>query len=66
MLDTIEAKIFLLANNPGLGKSRPEIAADVRSFPVGNYLLLYRQIPGGVEIVRVIHGRRDLTKLKLQ
>jgi len=34
----------------------------VRSIPVGNYLILHRYKPGEdlVEIVRVIHGARDL------
>ncbi len=32
-------------------------------FPVGSYLILYREITGGVEIVRVVHGARDLPDL---
>lgn len=28
-------------------------------FPVGNYLILYRPIEAGVEIVRVLHGARQ-------
>jgi plasmid stabilization system protein ParE len=27
--------------------------------PVRSYLILYRQIEGGVEIVRVVHGARN-------
>lgn len=26
----------------------------------GNYLIFYRPIEGGIEVVRVIHGARDL------
>lgn len=66
LLDMLEEKFELLARNPGLGIRRPEISPDLRSFPVGNYLILYRSIPNGVEIVRVVQGQRDLTKLKLQ
>lgn len=29
----------------------------------GNYLILYRVHPGIVEIVRVLHGARDLSSL---
>jgi toxin ParE1/3/4 len=59
-LDTLEAKIGLLADNPLMGPARPDIARELRYHPVGNHLLLYRVIQGGIEIVRVVHGARDL------
>ena len=62
-LDTLEAKIGLLADNPLLGPARPDIARELRYHPVGNHLLLYRVIQGGIEIVRVVHGARDLLDL---
>jgi toxin ParE1/3/4 len=37
--------------------------ADLRSFPVGSYLLLYRRDSAGIELVRVIHGARDLPNI---
>jgi len=39
---------------------RDELAADLRSFPVGRYVIYYRSLPNGVEIVRVLHSARDL------
>jgi len=53
----------LLGERPRLGMARPDIAADLRHFPVGNYLVLYRDIGDGVEIVRYAHGRRRLQDL---
>lgn len=44
---------------PGIGVARPEVRPELRSFPVGNYLILYRQIDEGAEIVRVVHGARQ-------
>lgn len=41
----------------------PDIAKALRYHPVGNYLLLYRVIPNGIELVRVVHGARDLQQL---
>jgi toxin ParE1/3/4 len=35
----------------------------LRYFPVKNYLILYRQLADGVEIMRVVHGSRDLGAL---
>jgi toxin ParE1/3/4 len=63
MLDTIEEKGRLLADNPELGQARPDIAKDFRYLPVGRYLMLYRIIPGGIELVRMVHGMRQLTML---
>lgn len=45
-----------IAEMPGIGVARPEVRAELRTFPVGNYLILYRQIKDGAEIVRVVHG----------
>ena len=62
-LDTLEEKIRLLAENPLMGPARPDIARELRYHPVGSHLLLYRVIQGGIEIVRVVHGARDLLNL---
>jgi toxin ParE1/3/4 len=62
-IDTLEEKIRLLADNPLMGPARPDIARELRYHPVGNHLLLYRVIQGGIEIVRVVHGARDLLNL---
>jgi toxin ParE1/3/4 len=63
LLDEIEDKFLLLAANPQLGPTRPDIAADCRYFPVGRYLILYRLIPDGIEVVRVVQGSRRLEDL---
>jgi plasmid stabilization system protein ParE len=31
---------------------------DVRKFPMGNYLIYYRALPGKILIARVLHGKR--------
>ncbi len=46
-----------------MGPARPDLAAGLRYFIVGNYLVLYREAPDGVEIVRVVHGARHLPNL---
>jgi len=63
LLDNIEEKGRLLAENPMLGQARPDIAEDFRYLPVGRYLMLYRAIPNGIELVRVAHGMRLLSEL---
>lgn len=48
----------MLVANPLAGRERPELRKNLRSFPVGSYIILYTPLPDGVEIVRVINGRR--------
>jgi len=48
-----------IAEMPGMGVARP----DLRTFPVGNYLILYRQTDDGAEVVRVVHGARRWQEL---
>ena len=50
----------LLATQPKMGRSRPELALTLRSFPFQRYLVFYRPIAEGVELVRVLHSARDL------
>jgi toxin ParE1/3/4 len=65
LLDAIDEKCVLLGENPQLGQACPDIAPDMRYFPVRNYLILYREQPPGVELVRVLHGARDLDELSV-
>jgi toxin ParE1/3/4 len=62
-VDLIDQKFQALAGHPNPGRSRDELEEGLRSFPVGKYVIFYRAIPEGVEIVRVLHGSRDLTAI---
>ena len=62
-LDTVNDRISLLADNPYLGPARPDIAPDLQYLVSGNYLILYRVLSESVEIVRVLHGARNLAAL---
>jgi toxin ParE1/3/4 len=50
----------LLARQPNLGRARPELFTDLRSMLVGQYVIFYTPRPRGIEVVRVLHGARDL------
>ena len=39
-----------------IGVARPEVRPELRTLPFGNYLIVYREIEGGAEIVTVTHG----------
>lgn len=52
-----------LGDFPERGRQRREVGEGVRSFPVGRYLILYWITPRQVEVVRFVHGARDLRGL---
>jgi toxin ParE1/3/4 len=60
VLDAIATQCGLLATQPQLGRARPELAPELRSFPVGRYVLFYLPRSNGIELVRVLHGSRDV------
>lgn len=59
VIDGITGASRRLADFPECGPARPDIAPGVRSLIAGRYLLLYR-VGDVVEVVRVIHGARDI------
>jgi toxin ParE1/3/4 len=59
-VQTIDKKFHNLINEPFLGIALDEIETDLRSFPVGRYVIFYRRIAEGIEIIRVLHGARAL------
>lgn len=62
-LSNITQKFELLANFPNMGRRRDELSSSLRSFPVDDYLIFYRPIEEGIEVVRVVSGYRDLDTL---
>jgi toxin ParE1/3/4 len=62
-LDTIDEKCQLLARMPGLGRKRPDLSPDLHSLPVGHYVIFYRPAADGIQVIRVLHGARDIPAL---
>ena len=52
----------MLAGAPAMGRARPELGTNIRSFVADRYVLFYRPLTGaaGIELVRVLHGARDV------
>ena len=63
LIDRLEKTCWGLAEMPGKGRQREEFGPGLRSFTVAPYLIFYREIENGVEIVRVLHGARKLDDL---
>jgi len=63
LIDALESKFKLLATSPKLGRLRTELAPGLRSLPFRNYVIFYQPLEDGIEVVRVLHGKRDLKPL---
>jgi toxin ParE1/3/4 len=67
-LRAAERAFALLAAQPLMGQAYPHPRhSELRVWPIRRrfrkYLVFYRPIPGGVDIVRVLHGARDLPRV---
>ena len=61
LIDSITDRFFLLANYPNLGRARDEdLRQDLRSFSVGEYIIIYRIRGADVVILRVLRGSRNV------
>jgi toxin ParE1/3/4 len=56
----IDKAFTLLARRPGLGRARPELYPNLRSFVVRKYVVFYLPLTNGIEVIRILHGARDI------
>ncbi|MGH9430533.1 MAG: type II toxin-antitoxin system RelE/ParE family toxin [Terriglobia bacterium] len=62
-IDLLVHHFRLLGDSPHAGRRRDELRLGYRSFPVGEYLILYRIMDPGVCIMHVVHARRDIESM---
>ena len=60
VLDAMERRLRQLAEYPFSGVARDDIGPDIRHLVAGRYLILYRISSAVIEIVRILHGRRNI------
>jgi toxin ParE1/3/4 len=64
LIDSITDRFTLLARYPNIGRARDEdLRLGLRSFPVGEYVIMYRIQAEDVLILRVLRGSRDIEAL---
>jgi toxin ParE1/3/4 len=63
LIRLVRKKCELLSVQPGMGRDRSDVSSGLRDFPVGNYVIFYQTANDGIEIVRVLHGSRDISEL---
>ena len=63
LYDRLEARLRVLETFAEAGRTRHDIDPAARMLVEPPYLILYRLIPEGVQIVRVLHGARSIDAL---
>ncbi|HXP83854.1 MAG TPA: type II toxin-antitoxin system RelE/ParE family toxin [Bryobacteraceae bacterium] len=64
VVESITGTFHLLAANPEMGRRRPNLGDGMRSFPVTNYRVYYRQDSRGrIRILHIKHAARDEKRL---
>ena len=58
-LDRVDDKCNLYATHPEMGLPRTDLA-KVRCFPVSDYVVFYEPHRGGIRLLLVVHGSRDV------
>ena len=61
-VDSIYRSAQLLAEQPMMGRARPELTAGLRSFPTQTPYILFHfpDDGGGIIVARVLHHARDI------
>ncbi len=61
LIDSITARFLVLGDNPYLGRSRDDLRHGLWSFPIRQYVVIYRvESSRDVVILHVVRGSRDI------
>ncbi len=62
--DELHAAMHRLAKMPGMGHLREDLADEpLRFWPVHEFLIIYRPQTMPVQVIRVLHGARDVAAI---
>jgi plasmid stabilization system protein ParE len=62
IIDKFTDRFWLLGEHPDAGKASEGIAAGLKCFSAGKYLIYYRAMRRGTDILHVFHGARHQRK----
>jgi toxin ParE1/3/4 len=60
MVDAVLEGSRMHVRFPNMGQSRDELRPGLRCFVVSPYVIFYRPIEDTIEVLRVLHGARDI------
>ena len=59
-VDKLDEKFALWDTQPMMGRAREELSPGIRSLAFGRYVVFFQPVPDGIDVVRVLHGSRDI------
>ena len=59
-VDRLDQKLVLWATQPIIGRRRDELSPGMRSLAFGRYVVFFEPSLDGIDVVRVLHGARDI------
>ena len=57
--EALDQALAALSVNPLIGRSRDEIAPDLRSYSIQQHIIYYRVAAETVTVLRILHGKMD-------
>ena len=63
LVEKFDQTISLIAGSPRIGRDRSDLAPDLRSVPVGEYIIFFRPRSDGVQLIRVLHSKRNIRRI---
>lgn len=63
LIKEITGKFTLLRDYPHVGREQNNLLVNLRSFTIKDYLIFYQPFENGVEILRVLHGSRNVESI---
>jgi toxin ParE1/3/4 len=63
MIAALERRCELLADFPEMGARLRLRPLGLRYFAVKRYLIVYRPVEDGIQVIRFLHGSRDLSRV---
>jgi toxin ParE1/3/4 len=61
--DAIVRRINVLRQFPESARPRPEFGPNIRTIPIGRYIVILRVEVPKVTVLRIVHGARDLPRV---
>ena len=61
--DEIDRLLTMVAQYPEMGEAVDQLSPGLRRFTHGNYVLFYHDVDDEIELIRVLHGARDIDRL---
>ena len=63
LAESIDQRTAILAANPGIGRDRSDLIEGLRSSAIEKFVLFFRLKGTTLEIVRLLHGARDIDSI---